>query len=189
MTGFLRVDDPLPQSDLLALEYDGLLQRLTQGIWVSAGTITDPALRASALGPLPRPRLALSHRAAHWVWWGSGSGRAPALLEYTTLTRRRVRAGDGEWTVYEREVPPPDRVVVGELAVTSPERTLFDLVRAALGSPDPLASGRHAFARVPDPDRQAFLRWLTRVDRRPYTEQARALALRTIGTAPQTVTR
>lgn len=181
MTGFLRLDEPLPLTDLLALEYDGLLQRLTRSVWVAADTIADPALRCAALGPAPRPRVALSHRAAHWVWWGSASGRAPALLEYTTLSRRRMRAARGAWTVYERDVPPDERIDVDNLSVTTPERTLYDLLRAALAAPDPAATGRHTFARVPHADRHAFLLWLDGVERRPYAARIRALALATIG--------
>lgn len=176
MTGFHRLDAPLPLTGLLALEYDGLLQRLTQEVWVHSGTVADPLLRTSALGVPPRPRLAISHRTAHWIWWGSTTGRAPALDEYTTLSRRRMRASNGSWTVYERDVPPSERVDVSGTWVTSPERTLFDLLRAAATTPDPLRTARSAFARVPDADRLAFLAWLDRIERRPFIARTRVLA-------------
>lgn len=177
MIGFHRLDDPLPLPGLLALEYDGLLQRMTDEIWVEQGTIPDPALRSRALGPPPRPRVALSHRSAHWVWWGSATGRAPALVEYTTLSRRRMRASSGGWTVYERDVPPPERLDVAGTWVTSPERTLFDLFRDAVVAPDPESAARHTLARVPAGDRTAFLAWLDRIERRPFIARIRALSL------------
>ncbi len=176
MTGFHRLDAPLPLTGLLALEYDGLLQRLTHDVWVSRGTVTDPRLRTAALGEPPRPRLTLSHRSAHWIWWGSTTGRAPALTEYTTLARRRMRASTATWTVYERDVPPSERVDVSGTWVTSPERTLFDLLRDTTVGADPLRAARSAFARVPDQDRLAFLAWLDRNERRPFIARTRALA-------------
>ena len=184
MSGFIRLDRPLPLTDLLGLEYDGLLQRLTRDVWVAAGTIADPALRCAALGAAPRPSIALSHRSAHWVWWGSSSGRAPALTEYTTFCRRRMRSSRGSWTVYERDVLPAERVEFDGQTVTSPERTLYDLLRAALLAPDPVATGQHTFARVPHADRQSFLAWLDGIERRPYAARTRALALATIGREP-----
>lgn len=192
MTGFHRLDAPLPLSGLLALEYDGLLQRLTQEVWIPRGTVADPLLRTTALGDPPRPRLALSHRTAHWVWWGSTTGRAPALNEYTTLARRRMRAASGSWTVYERDVPPSERVDVSGTWVTSPERTLFDLLRGTTTLADPLRAARSAFARVPDADRHAFLAWLDRIERRPFIARTRALAFAAVrrrATDAQTLTR
>lgn len=192
MTGFHHLDAPLPLTGLLALEYDGLLQRLTQEVWVHSGTVADPLLRTSALGDPPRPRLAISHRTAHWIWWGSTTGRAPALDEYTTLSRRRMRASNGSWTVYERDVPPSERVDVSGTWVTSPERTLFDLLRDAATTPDPLRTARSAFARVPDADRLAFLAWLDRIERRPFIARTRVLAFSAVrrhGADAQTLTR
>lgn len=192
MTGFHRLDAPLPLTALLALEFDGLLQRLTQEVWVAGGTVADPRLRASALGGPPRPRLAVSHRTAHWVWWGSTTGRAPSHDEYTTLVRRRMRASRGDWTVYERSVEPAERVDVAGMWVTTPERTLFDLLRAAATTADPLRAARDAFARVPDADRLAFLAWLDRVERRPFIARTRALgfsAVRRPAADDQTLTR
>ncbi|SMY10996.1 hypothetical protein [Brevibacterium jeotgali] len=192
MTGFHRLDAPLPLSGLLALEYDGLLQRVTHDVWIPRGTVADPLLRTTALGEPPRPRLALSHRTAHWVWWGSVTGRAPALNEYTTLARRRMRAARSSWTVYERDVPPSERVDVSGTWVTSPERTLFDLLRGTTTMADPLPAARSAFARVPDADRHAFLAWLDRIERRPFIARTRALAFAAVrrpAAGPQTLTR
>lgn len=193
MTGFHRLDAPLPLTGLLALEYDGLLQRLTQEVWIPRGTVADPLLRTTALGAPPRPRLALSHRTAHWIWWGSTTGRAPALDEYTTLARRRMRAASGSWTVYERDVPPTERVDVAGTWVTSPERTLFDLLRdTTTTTADPLRAARAAFSRVPDPDRHAFLAWLERNERRPFIARTRELAFAAVrrgSSDPQTLTR
>lgn len=192
MTEFHRLDAPLPLTGLLALEYDGLLQRLTQEVWVPSGTVADPLLRTSALGDPPRPRLAFSHRTAHWIWWGATTGRAPALDEYTTLARRRMRAANRGWTVYERDVPPTERVDVSGTWVTSPERTLFDLLRDATTAADPLRAARTAFDRVPDADRLAFLAWLDRIERRPFIARTRALAFSAVRrpvSAGQTLTR
>lgn len=193
MTGFHRLDAPLPLTGLLALEYDGLLQRLTHDAWIPRGTVADPLLRTTALGDPPRPSLALSHRTAHWIWWGSATGRAPALDEYTTLARRRMRATGVGWTVYERDVPPSERVDVSGTWVTSPERTLFDLLRDTTATvADPLRAARAAFARVPDADRHAFLAWLETIERRPFIARTRALAFAAVrrGAADaQTLTR
>lgn len=182
MIGFHRLDEPLPLPGLLALEFDGLLHRMTDQVWVEQGTIPDPALRSAALGPPPRPRVALSHRSAHWVWWGSATGRAPALVEYTTLSRRRMRASAGDWTVYERDVPPPERLDVSGTWVTSPERTLFDLFRDAVTTTEPESVARHILTRVPHGDRTAFLSWLERMERRPFIARIRGLALLTVCT-------
>ncbi|GAA2090802.1 MULTISPECIES: hypothetical protein [Brevibacterium] len=184
-----RTGAPLARTGLLALERDGLLDRLAEDVWVPAGTVQDPRLRASALPEPPRPELAASHRTAAWIWWGSGSGRAPAVSEFTTLTRRRVRAARRSSTIYERDVPPPERLRIDGLWVTSPERTLFDLLRLCRESAEPLSLARERCARVPAGDRLRFVRWLDGMRRRPHVAHVRALALAAFAESAQPLTR
>ncbi|WP_029089080.1 hypothetical protein [Brevibacterium album] len=179
-----RAGEPLPRTGLLALERDGLLDRLTETVWVPAGTVPDPVLRASALDPPPRPVFAHSHRSAAWIWWGSRTGRAPEPGEYTTTVRRRVRGGRSAHIVYERDVPPSERMRLAGRWVTSPERTLFDLLRLCHDADAPLRTAAERLERVPAGDRHTFVRWLDGARRRPYAALVRELALTVFAQGP-----
>ncbi|WP_349827999.1 hypothetical protein [Brevibacterium litoralis] len=126
MTDLLWRDSPLDETELTALTLDGLLHRLTADCWVAVGTRVDPLVRARALGAPPLTGLAASHATAHWVWWGRGL--APARAEYSTLRRRRIRTSPPGTVVHERNVAVEDVVDHGRLPVTTPARTVHDLL-------------------------------------------------------------
>lgn len=122
----IRTGQPLSALQLYALRRDGLLIQLTDTAWIRAGAVLTPALRAAALGTPPVHGTAFSHAAAHWVWWGTA--QAPALLDVTTLSRRRVRSTPDGTAVWERSLSSHEVSQFGDCRLTEPLKTLFDLV-------------------------------------------------------------
>lgn len=126
MDTIIRTGKPLSALQLYALRRDGLLVQLTETSWIRAGAVLTPKLRAAALGAPPIHGTAFSHAAAHWVWWGSA--QAPALLDVTTLVRRRVRRVPEGTAVWERSLGGDQYREFGDCRVTEPLKTLFDIV-------------------------------------------------------------
>lgn len=105
----------------------GTVVRCGPGLRLTAWPET-PSVRAAALRPLFRDDLIASHITAAWIW---GAARNPGEpLDFLTLNSRtqgtepetgirlhRFRMGNG------------DIAALGGLNVTTPRRTLFDLLR------------------------------------------------------------
>lgn len=122
----MRTGAPLSALQLYGLKRDGLVVQLTDTAWAAAGASLSPQLRAAALGPAPLASCAYSHAAAHWIWWGTG--QAPALIDVTTLKRRRVRRAPEDVAVWERSLKGAECLDMGGCAVTAPLKTLFDVI-------------------------------------------------------------
>lgn len=97
-----------------------------------------PAARCAALGALLTPRFAAAELTAAWVWgecetlpspvsFTTRRGRVPPLLDISGVSLREFALTDD------------DLVYVGEFAVTSPSRTVFDIVRLL-----PSVTGAHS---------------------------------------------
>lgn len=88
-----------------------------------------PTVRACALRPVFHSGLIAAHLTAAWIW---GAARHPGIpLEFITRSGK-LRDGFGENPprLHRYRIEPDDTVPLGELFVTSPSRTLFDLLRA-----------------------------------------------------------
>ncbi|WP_236863231.1 hypothetical protein [Brevibacterium daeguense] len=185
MDDLLRVGEPLSYAELMDLTLDGLVFRLSHSCWVPVGTRVDAELRARALGAPRQTGLVASHHSAHWIWWGVGTG--PTTPEYTTRRRRRLRSAAQPWITYERWVEGPDLACVAGLAVTAPNRTLYDLtllIHETFGDQSVAVKQLHRIlAQVSDREKENFCSYLEAQYRRPHLRCLRSLAAAAI--APQ----
>lgn len=159
---------------LTELTLDGLLTRLTETTWVRTGAVLGPEERVSALAAQIPARFALSHSAAWWVH--VGLGRAPSPLTLITLPRRRVR-DHGGLIVHELSLGPDEYDTIAGYPVTTPMRTLYDLLLPHVRAPE---AGSTRFVgelveEVPQALRTRFRLYLDGVARRPFVSQMRAV--------------
>ncbi|MBU8577368.1 hypothetical protein [Brevibacterium luteolum] len=177
MDDLLRLGEPLSYTELMELTFDGLAFRLSATCWAPVGMPVDARLRASSVEAAPLPGLVLSHRSAHWVWWGSGL--APVVAEYTTRVRRRIRAARLPVVVHERDVCPAEEAELAGLALTTPERTLYDLLYELLDADtdeETVRAGAQAVLELVGFDEQiALTRFVAEQYRRPHLVRMRGL--------------
>lgn len=122
---------------------DGLLEPLLPGVVGPPGSGADPDLRlAAAVLALPervRSRGTLAEAAAAWVWCG---GPPPAVMDVAVPPRRSLPTVPAV-AVHERRMPAVDVVVLaavgGVVPLTTPTRTLVDLLRLLPPGPAPWA--------------------------------------------------
>lgn len=162
---------------LTELTLDGLLVPLTETTWVRSGAVLGPEDRISALAAQIPARLVVSHSTAWWVH--VGLGRAPSPLTFTTHPRRRVLDQDGA-VVHELNLGRGDWETIAGLPVTTPMRTLYDLllphVRRPESAAERLRSARavaEILDEVPPAMRTRFRLYLDGVSRRPFAAQMR----------------
>ena len=157
---------------LTELTLDGLLIRLTESTWVRKGAILSPADRMAALHSAIPPGLALSHDSAWWVH--RGLGRAPSLLSFITVPRRRWVADDGV-DVHEIAIADDEWLRIAGLPITTEERTLYDLLFPHFRHPgnEVAHSLRGILDEVPDGLARRFREYLSAVTRRPFVAQMR----------------
>jgi hypothetical protein len=187
MDDLLRVGEPLSYPELMDLTLDGLVFRLSDSCWVPVGTRVDAELRARALGAPRQAGLVASHHSAHWIWWGVGTG--PTTPEYTTRRRRRLRSAAQPWITYERWVEGPDLAYVAGLAITAPNRTLYDLsllIHETFADHAVAVKQLHRIlAQVSDREKANFRSYLEAQYRRPHLRCLRSLAEAAMPTHPR----
>ncbi|OII26653.1 hypothetical protein BIV03_07640 [Curtobacterium sp. MCBA15_016] len=123
----LLTSDDWPEAELRAAVLDGELVAVG-ACWASPAEPQTPALRAAAAAwALRDARLIASTRTAAWVW--GAVSRAPAPLEACVPLRVRVHV-DGALRVREVVITDEDVVVLDGLRVTTPLRTVVDLLRS-----------------------------------------------------------
>ena len=119
----------LSLSELTAARLDGDVVELGEA-YVPADLVETPALRAASLAPvIERIRgAALAGMSAAWI---HGAGDAPPEVhEVQSATGRRLRAPAGRrLIVHDAVLETIDLQHLGDVAVTTPERTLIDLLR------------------------------------------------------------
>lgn len=114
----------VPSDTWAGLLADGAYRRLTDGCALRADAAEDADCRAQALpGPLP-VRSVVGRRSAAWVHLG---GDPPGRLDLLVPPGRRVDPAPGR-RCSEARLATADVVVLGGHPVTTPTRTLFDLV-------------------------------------------------------------
>ncbi|MDQ0645514.1 type IV toxin-antitoxin system AbiEi family antitoxin [Microbacterium murale] len=129
---FYRPGALLSQQELIAARLDGLLVEVGEG-YMPVDLPEDAGARAAALIPILSPGFAASGPTAAWV---HGIGDAPPLRHHIQRAvdhRPRVHPRQN-LIMHEGRVPPSDLLLVGAVPVTTPLRTLTDLV---------LTSGRY----------------------------------------------
>lgn len=121
-----RVDRwPLAERSLETQQ--GTLVRCGPGLRLASWPET-PRVRAAAIAPWLRPEYVATHVTAAWIW---GAWRVPdEPLEFSTQHGRRAGfPRDRGYLLRQLSLAPEDVRVFGEQCVTSPERTVFDLLR------------------------------------------------------------
>lgn len=123
----LLTSDDWPEAELRAAVLAGELVAVG-ACWASPAEPQTPTLRAAAAAwALRDTRLIAGTRTAAWVW--GAVSRAPAPLEACVPLRVRVHV-DGALRVREVVITDEDVVVLGGLRVTTPLRTVVDLLRS-----------------------------------------------------------
>lgn len=123
---FYRPGALLSQQELSAARLDGLLVEVGEG-YMPADLPEDAGARAAALAPILSPGYAASGPTAAWV---HGVGDAPPRhhhIQRAVDRRPRVQPRQNV-IVHEGQVPSNDLTLVATLPVTTPLRTLTDLV-------------------------------------------------------------
>lgn len=121
----------LSASELQSAARDGELVTLGEG-FVSIDAPDTPFIRAASLSPVVLDsRVIIADRSAAWVW---GWGAMPPTVSTCVSIAARIPSPDRR-RLRAREVVIADdeRVTLGDIAVTSPARTLVDLARHDAG--------------------------------------------------------
>ncbi len=140
------VDDRLSRAELTAACLDGHLVELGDA-YMPADAVETAALRAGSLSRILGDRLAATHLSAAWVH--GGLPMPPARHTVQRAVSRRLHVVPDRQLVYrDLAVPADDLQLLGGVRVTTVERTLVDLSRAA---GDEHARAALMLARV-DPD-------------------------------------
>lgn len=123
---FYRPGALLSQQELSAARLDGLLVEVGEG-YMPVDLPEDTGARAASLAPILSPGYAMSGPTAAWV---HGIGDAPPLrhhIQRAVDRRPRVQPRQNV-IVHEGQVPADDLMLVAVMPVTTPLRTLTDLV-------------------------------------------------------------
>lgn len=113
-----------PIAELTAAALDGELMALNGG-YHSIAEFADSALRAESLKLAPR--LIAERRTAAWIFGGTDKLRRPLEICMDISTRTRPPAGP-DFHTREVVIDPSEWILIGETQVTTPIRTILDLV-------------------------------------------------------------
>lgn len=164
---------PLSTAELSAARLDGDLAAEPFG-YVPVGAPVTRGVRAAALEPLIPGGCAAEMLAAAWVH--GACAELPARIRARRVAGAPLvgRAAD-DVRLRARAIRSDDVEVIGRLAVTTPERTAYDLWAAALagrGDDDVLAA--RAALLGDDAVRHRLAAWLDSSAVRPYARAMRA---------------
>lgn len=119
----------IPAPELRAARLDGEVFAVGD-CFAPVDEIEQPRHRAAAVHAGLSPRLIAEQLSAAWVWGALDS--PPLHHQFCVATGARVSHSPGRWiTVREVVIAPAEVVALGPALVTSPERTVMDLVRFA----------------------------------------------------------
>lgn len=116
----------LPGAELRAAALDGQLYAVGDG-WRSIAEIDDEVGRATAVGHALGPGVVAAGRTAAWIWGARGA--APIPHEGVVVSPARVKFRGGGSVVRQVVMDDDEVVAVSGVAVTTPARTIVDLVR------------------------------------------------------------
>lgn len=127
------LDAGLTRHRLRMLEKHGFIRRILKGVYVAAQVQDSRTLRASALLLITPRYCVITDWTACWLWTGllppNGHLADPTPSMFRVAGHDRLR--NSICTSGQRSFLPEDLVVVGELTVTTPLRTAWDLGRLA----------------------------------------------------------
>ncbi|MFT4212149.1 MAG: SAM-dependent methyltransferase [Microbacterium sp.] len=163
-------DGRLGAAELCAAVLDGHLVRLGEG-YVAADTVETMTLRAASLRPLTGTDAAATHTSAAWVLGARDRPPEHHSLQRVVPHRTRHRQ-DVRYLYRDPLIPAEDLLVLAGVAVTTPARTVADLLR----DDEPDALSLVAGIRTAHPGALTDARaWFGR--RPPMPGKRRALAL------------
>jgi len=127
---FFVVGDRLSEPELRAAALDGEVVALA-GVFVAIDAPCSALTRATALGQHQwDTRVMISDHSAAWVWgWGP---QPPAVSTCVSIVARIPSPERRRLHAREVVIDDDERLTLGGIGVTSPERTLLDLARHAL---------------------------------------------------------
>jgi hypothetical protein len=127
------LDAGLTRHRLRMLEMHGFVRRILKGVYVAAQVRDSRTLRSSALLMITPRYCVITDWTACWLWTGllqpNGHLEDPAPSMFRLAGHDRLR--NRICTSGQRSLLPEDLVPVGELTVTTPLRTAWDLGRLA----------------------------------------------------------
>ena len=136
--------DALSATELTAARLDGDVVDVGEG-FIPADAVETAELRAASLRPLLGSGLALTHASAAWVHGALGEPPARHSVQRSS-ERRRNAVIDARLHYRDLRVPPDEVQLIGGIPVTTPPRTLSDLVREDITAGRPVAAAAHAMA-------------------------------------------
>ncbi|MDD7929975.1 SAM-dependent methyltransferase [Microbacterium thalli] len=131
--------ETLSATELAAARLDGDVVEVGEA-FIPADAVETAELRAASLRPLLSLGLAVTHLSAAWVHGAVADPPARHTVQRCSA-RRLHHVIDIRLHYRDRRVPPGDLSLIGGVPVTTPARTLGDLVRSALsGGAEPPAA-------------------------------------------------
>jgi hypothetical protein len=143
----------LSVSELSAARLDGHVVELGEG-YIPADLVEGPALRARAVATLIPVGAAASGPTAAWVHAGGAPPPARHHVSRTTAQRQRLDV-DLRVTFHDRRIQPSELCLLGGVPVTTPVRSMVDLLLGARRSPEFLWWLRLLADALPDAVEQA----------------------------------
>lgn len=138
---------PLSRAELISARLDGLLIEVGEG-FMPPDLPENTAARLASLGPVILPGFAASGPSAAWVHGvGDAAPRCHHLQRFAPH-RPRVRTMR-DVIVHQSRLPDSDVLRIGALVVTTPVRTLTDLVLSGVRDPEALRWAQLLAARSP----------------------------------------
>jgi hypothetical protein len=119
--------DRLSRAELCAARLDGDLVEVGEA-YLPADAVETAALRARSLLPLLTPTVAAAHTSAAWIHGALDAPPARHTLQRCVGWRLHQR-WSRRFVYRESQLPAEDLMHLGGIAVTTPARTLVDLVR------------------------------------------------------------
>ncbi|MCR2785668.1 MULTISPECIES: type IV toxin-antitoxin system AbiEi family antitoxin [unclassified Microbacterium] len=119
---------PLSAAELAAARLDGDVVEVGEG-YMPADAVETYELRAGSLAPLVGDALAATHLSAAWVHGALDEPPTRHAVQRITV-RRLSQVIDLRVRYRDLRLPPEDVTVICGVAVTTPARTLADLVRS-----------------------------------------------------------
>lgn len=138
----------LSEAELLAAQSDGHTARVGEG-FIPADAVETPALRARSLTPLIPPGTAGMGPTAVWIYGFCAT--APVRHHVVRVTPKRIRPPASPLVrLHETEVASAELTMIGPLAVTTPFRTLVDLLHLGNANPDFAPAARLLVQALPE---------------------------------------
>lgn len=119
-------DERLSATELASARLDGLVVELGEA-FIPADAVETDQLRAATLRPLVRDDLTVTHETAAWVHGAVAVAPRPLRVQ-RAVDSRVAHVLDARLRYRDGAMPARDVVTIGGIHVTSPARTLIDVV-------------------------------------------------------------